>query len=36
MLMVPMLNDPNRINDDHILMTTIILHLHEDSDSMVS
>lgn len=32
-LMVPMLNDPDRIKDDNLLMTTIILHLYEDIDS---
>lgn len=34
-LMVPMLNDPDRIKDDNLLMTTVILHLYEDIDSMV-
>lgn len=33
-LMVPMLDDPDRIKDDNLLMTTIILHLYEDIDSM--
>ncbi len=35
-LMVPMLNDPDRVNDDNLLMTTVILHTHEDMDSMAS
>ena len=33
-LMVPMLDDPERIKDDNLLMTTVILHLYEDLDSM--
>ena len=33
-LMVPMLDDPDRIKDDNLLMTTVILHLYEDIDSM--
>ena len=33
-LMVPMLDDPERIQDDNLLMTTVILHLYEDLDSM--
>lgn len=35
-LMVPMLNDPDRVKDDNLLMTTVILHLYEDIDSMAS
>ena len=35
-LMVPMLDDPDRIKDDNLLMTTVILHLYEDIDSMTS
>lgn len=31
-LMVPMLDDPDRIKDDNLLMTTVILHLYEDID----
>ncbi|CAF9935383.1 hypothetical protein IMSHALPRED_010209 [Imshaugia aleurites] len=31
-LMVPMLNDPDRVKDDNLLMTTVILHLYEDID----
>ena len=32
-LMVPMLDDPDRIKDDNLLLTTVILHLYEDIDS---
>ena len=35
-LMVPMLDDPDRIKDDNLLLTTVILHLYEDMDSMAS
>lgn len=35
-LMVPLLNDPDRVKDDNLLMTTVILHLYEDIDSMAS
>ena len=35
-LMVPMLNDPDRVKDDNLLMTTVILHLYEDIDSTSS
>lgn len=31
-MMVPMLSDPNRLNDDCVLFTTVILHLYEDLD----
>ena len=33
-MMVPMLNDTNLIEDDNLLMTTVILHLYEALDSM--
>ncbi len=33
-LMVLMLNDPDRVKDDNLLMTTVILHTHEDLDSI--
>ena len=29
-MMVPMLSDPDRIHDDCLLITTVILHLYED------
>ena len=35
-LMVSMLNEPDRVKDDNLLMTTVILHLYEDIDSMSS
>ena len=35
-LMVPMLDDPDRIKDDNLLLTTVILHLYEDIDSTAS
>lgn len=35
-LMVPLLNDPDRVKDDNLLMTTVILHLYEDINSMAS
>ena len=31
-MMVPMLSDPDRLNDDCVLVTTVILHLYEDLD----
>ena len=33
-LMVPMLNDPDRVKDDNLLIATVILHTHEDLDSV--
>ena len=35
-LMVPMLNDSDRIKDESLLLTTIILHLYEHLDGIVS
>ena len=31
-MMVPRLNDFNLLNDDRVLVTTVILHLYEDLD----
>jgi len=35
-LMVPMLNEPDHVKNDNLLMTTVFLHLCEDLDGGVS